>query len=72
VLVYEDRAIDGSPQQSQVHHGSDGPGDLDRTPTCTGSLSGPFRVRIEAWQWWGGVGQSFPGGLGSKQIQNVL
>jgi hypothetical protein len=33
---------------------------LDRTPTCTGSLSGPFRVRIEAWQRWGGVGQSFP------------
>src|ERR1700693_439292 len=47
------------PQQSQVHHGSDGPGYLDRTPTCTGPLSGPFRVRIEAWQWWGGVGQSF-------------
>ena len=21
----------------------------------------PFRVRIEAWQRWGGVGQSFPG-----------
>ena len=38
---------------------SDGPGYLDRTPTCTGPLSGPFRVRIEAWQWWGGVGQSF-------------
>src|SRR6202158_2344876 len=48
------------PQQSQVHHGSDGPGYLDRTPTCTGPLSGPFRVRIEAWQRWGGVGQSFP------------
>ena len=47
------------PQQFQVHHGSDGPGYLDRTPTCTGPLSGPFRVRIEAWQWWGGVGQSF-------------
>ena len=43
----------------QVHHGSDGPGYLDRTPTCTGPLSGPFRVRIEAWQRWGGVGQSF-------------
>src|ERR1022692_3724319 len=55
------------PQQSQVHHGSDGPGCLDRTPTCTGPLSGPFRVRIEAWQRWGGVGQSFPGGLGSKR-----
>jgi len=48
------------PQQSQVHHGSDGPGYLERTPTCTGPLSGPFRVRIEAWQRWGGVGQSFP------------
>src|ERR1017187_6941586 len=48
------------PQQSQVHHGSDGPGYLDRTPTCAGPLSGPFRVRIEAWQRWGGVGQSFP------------
>ena len=47
------------PQQSQVHHGSDGPGYLDRTPTCTGPRSGPFRVRIEAWQRWGGVGQSF-------------
>jgi hypothetical protein len=47
------------PQQSQVHHGSDGPGYLDRTPTCTGPLSGPFRVRIEAWQRWSGVGQSF-------------
>ena len=47
------------PQQSQVHHGSDGPGYLDRTPTCTGPLSGPFIVRIEAWQRWGGVGQSF-------------
>src|ERR1700724_4707408 len=46
-------------QQSQVHHGSDGPGYLDRTPTCTGPLSGPFRVRIEAWQRWGDVGQSF-------------
>src|ERR1035438_6280496 len=55
------------PQQSQIYHGSDGPGYLDRTPTCTGPLSGPFRVRIEAWQRWGGVGQSFPGGLGSKQ-----
>src|SRR5450756_1049648 len=41
--------------------------DRDRTPTCTGPLSGPFRVRIEAWQRWGGVGQSFPGGLGSKR-----
>src|SRR5580692_2781489 len=30
-------------------------------PTCTGPLSGPFRVRIEAWQRWdSGVGQSFP------------
>src|SRR5580704_12160729 len=38
---------------------SGGPGYLDRTPTCTGPLSGPFRVRIEAWQRWGGVGQSF-------------
>ena len=37
----------------------DGPGYLDRTPTCTGPLSGPFRVRIEAGQRWGGVGQSF-------------
>jgi len=60
------------PQQSQVRHYSDGPGYLDRTPTCTGSLSGPFRVRIEAWQRWSGVGQSFPGGPCSKQIQNVL
>jgi hypothetical protein len=40
--------------------------------TFNGSLSGPFRVRIEAWQRWGGVGQSFSGGLGSKRIQNVL
>src|SRR5882672_1031419 len=38
---------------------SDGPGYLERTPTCTGPLSGPFRVRIEAWQRWGGVSQSF-------------
>src|SRR5260370_11760611 len=32
---------------------------IDRTPTGNGRLSGRFRVRIEAWQRWGGVGQSF-------------
>jgi transposase len=41
---------------------------LGSNPTCTGPRSGPFRVRIEAWQRWGGVGQSFPEGLGSKRI----
>src|SRR5262250_3637457 len=27
-----------------------GPGELNRTPTCTGPTSGPLRVRIEARQ----------------------
>jgi hypothetical protein len=38
------------PLTTQVPHGGDGTWALNRTPTCTGPGSGPFRVRIEAGQ----------------------
>jgi hypothetical protein len=39
------------PQQSQVRHGSDGPG-FRSNPKLHRARSGPFRVRIEARQRW--------------------
>ena len=45
---------------------------LRSNPNLHRALSGPFRVRIEAWQRWGGVGQSFPGGPGSKRSRMFL
>ena len=38
------------PLTTQVLHCGDGTWALNRTPTCTGPGSGPFRVRIEAGQ----------------------
>jgi hypothetical protein len=38
------------PLTTQVPHRGDGTWALNRTPTCTGPGSGPFRVRIEAGQ----------------------
>src|SRR5260370_1673811 len=37
---------------------------LGSNPNLHRARSGPFRVRIEAWQRWGGVGQSFTEDLG--------
>ena len=72
VLVHKDRSFRWQPQQSQVHYGSDGPGYLRSNPNLHRALKRPIQSADRSMATVGWRRPEFPGGLGSKQIQNVL